>query len=187
MGHEPTLKCGELNPREQKELVEAWADFTKDPNLLARQGGTVTPTPPPSPTRKIEYGRYTSLGSSRLTQYYGAVDPQYRPKFASSGYVAPAPMRTNTNTSTNSTPPTPAPVLTQAPAPTGALPGATLPTAIPVAPPQAQPLPNEKPPTAAVAVPQGQAGGLGAQPAAPAKPPAALPTPVIQPVPPKKP
>jgi len=189
MGHEPTLKCGELNPREQKELVEAWADFTKDPNLLARQGGTVTPTPPPSPTRKIEYGRYTSLGSSRLTQYYGAVDPQYRPKFASSGYVAPAPapVRTNTNTSTNSTPATPAPVLTQAPAPMGAPPGATLPTAIPVAPPQAQPLPNEKPPTAQAAVPQGQAGGLGAQPAAPAKPPAALPTPVIQPVPPKKP
>ncbi len=38
-GHEPTLKCGELNPREQKELVEAWADFTKDRTLPARQGG----------------------------------------------------------------------------------------------------------------------------------------------------
>jgi membrane peptidoglycan carboxypeptidase len=78
-GKEPKRECGELDAREQSELAQAWADFSKNPSLLTN--GTPTPVSGTAP-KKIEYGRYTGLGSSTLQRYFAAVDPKYRPKGA---------------------------------------------------------------------------------------------------------
>jgi membrane peptidoglycan carboxypeptidase len=86
-GKEPTRECGELDAREQSELTQAWADFTKNLSLL--NTGTPTPTPRGAPPKKIEFGRYTGSGSSTLQRYFQAVDPKYRPKGAT--YYNPNP------------------------------------------------------------------------------------------------
>lgn len=156
-GKGPTRECGELDAREQRELAEAWADFTKNPSLLTMNATNE------SRAKKIEYGRYTSLGASRLSAYYNAVDSKYRPKGSQSYNPNPAPA-------------------VQRPAAPATLPPETTPPAprvTPVAPPQATvgiPAPPTRAPTQPLPLPT--------QPPRPTQPPAvnrpgALPTPIV--------
>ncbi len=84
-GKEPTRACGELDAREQRELNEAWADFTHNASLLP----TTNPDGSSLPIKKEEFGHYTGVGASKLNTYLGAVDQKYRPKGA--GYYSPNP------------------------------------------------------------------------------------------------
>ena len=124
-GKEPTRDCGELDEREQRELAEAWADFTKDPSLLAND--TPTPISKTSAPRKVEFGQYTSAGSAKLSAYFSATDAKYRPKgarslgpSAPSAPLAPAPVRrAPIATLPSGTTPPGRSVVTQAPGQTG--------------------------------------------------------------------
>lgn len=203
-GKEPQRECGELDAREQIELTQAWADFTKNNNLLkaptinngtpyAIGNAAVTNLEP----KKTEFGRYTGLGSSRLQQYYAAVDPRYRPK--GSGFYTPPSQSTRTASDPSETPeatangqrvtqitapasavattdvgsqPTAVPFLVPTPIPIVAQPTSPLATTKPpVAPPAAQPTipPVVRPPAAQPP----------AQPAQSARQQPALPTPVV--------
>jgi len=84
-GKEPTRACGELDAREQRELNEAWADFTHNASLLP----TTNPDGSTLSIKKEEFGHYTGVGASKLNTYLGAVDQKYRPKGA--GYYSPNP------------------------------------------------------------------------------------------------
>ncbi len=148
-GKEPKLACGELDEREQIELIQAWSDLTKDPNLLKQgfNGGG------PLETKKTEYGKYTGAGATRLNAYYTAVDAKYRPK-NSRAYILPTAVRVATAVPSTTAETTPEAVsttvrVTQAAPPSGA--NLLTPASAPNPPPP--PVPTKGPP------PQ-QAGGL---------------------------
>lgn len=139
-GKEPTRECGELDAREQRELAEAWADFTKNPSLLT------TNVTNESRAKKIEFGRYTSLGASRLSAYYNAVDSKYRPRGSTAYNPNPAtavrataaPAIAPAGGAPTSTPPSGLRV-TQAAPPVATVGQAPAPTRAPVQPPPTAP------------------------------------------------
>ncbi len=155
-GREPKLECNELDAREQSELAQAWADYTKNPSLLTT--GTPTPRPTGTQPKKIEFGRYTGLGSSTLQRYYQAVDPKYRPKGA--GYYNPYPISGPQSTAAISIATEPPGRVTQAPIPQstpGAVTGVTqapAPRAPTQAPPRSPPtqVPANRPPPTPIVV-----------------------------------
>ncbi len=154
LGTPATQKCGELNPVEQRALVEAWEDFTKDPTLIARQSGSPVPAPAPlAPGAKPrEWGNYTGMGASRLSQYFNAIDPPFRPKGAG---FAPASQR---GTAAPVAPPprsvpvpvAPAPTRAASPQPAAPVPPTAPPAMAPAAQPTRAPAPTQPiaPPTA---------------------------------------
>lgn len=129
-GKGPTRACGELDAREQQELTEAWADLTHDTSLLLATNLDGSPT-----KKKTEFGHYTGSGSSKLSAYFSAVDPKYRPKGARGFNPNPEPVETP---EAATLPPGTAPPgrrVTQVPAP-GTLPTIVAPTPVPQRPGQ---------------------------------------------------
>jgi membrane peptidoglycan carboxypeptidase len=133
-GKEPARACGTLDEREQRELNEAWADFTHNASLLPATNADGTPTKP-----KTEFGHYTGAGAAKLNAYLAAVDAKYRPK--SAGYYNPnpnpAPARIVDATLPSGTTPPGRGRVTQAPAPPGQ------PTAVIIT--QPNPIPAQQP------------------------------------------
>lgn len=158
-GKEPTRACGELDAREQSELLQAYADLTHNASLLPTTNPDGTPT-----IKKEEFGHYTGVGASKLNTYLNAVDAKYRPKGV--GYYNPNPQPVS--------PPIRQPARQPATVPDTTLPSGTTPPGRPRV--TQAPAPVGQPTVAAPAVPIQQ----------PNAPPAnKLPTPVL--VPPRKP
>jgi membrane peptidoglycan carboxypeptidase len=137
-GKEPTLACGELTPREQSELLQAYADLTHNASLLP------TTNPDGSPAKKkTEFGHYTGAGASKLNAYLSAVDAKYRPSGVRAYNPNPRPIAPPEATLPSGTAPPGRPRVTQAPAPVGQ------PTAVPGQPvtqPTQSPKQQQNPP-----------------------------------------
>ncbi len=147
-GKEPSLDCGVLDTREQRELTEAWADFTHNTSLLPTTNPDGTPAKP-----HTEFGHYTGAGSAKLNAYLSAVDTKYRPKGAQSysPNANPVPRQqpaglTDVATAPASTKPPGAGSVTQAPGP--AIPPTPIPAQVPQRPAQAPTKQPNAPPTA---------------------------------------
>lgn len=140
-GKEPARDCGELDAREQSELLQAYADLTHNASLLPTTNPDGTPA-----KKKTEFGRYTGAGSSKIYTYLNAVDAKYRPTSVRSFNPSPPrPVVVDVPEATvpSGTAPPERPRVTQAPTPVGQPPIAApaQPTLAPRAtvPPQQQP------------------------------------------------
>ncbi|MHB8645081.1 MAG: transglycosylase domain-containing protein [Thermomicrobiales bacterium] len=138
-GKEPTLACGELNAREQSELLQAYADLTHNASLLPQTNPDGSPA-----IKKTEFGHYTGAGASRLNAYLNAVDTKYRPKGVRAYNPNPQPSETPVATLPSGTAPPGKPRITQAPTPVGQ-PTVGIP-AQPSVPPVQPPRPAQSPP-----------------------------------------
>ncbi len=139
-GKEPTRACGELDAREQSELLQAYADLTHNAALLPQTNPDGSPA-----KKKTEFGHYTGAGASRLYAYLSAVDPKYRPKGVRTYNPNPQPYVPPDATLPSGTTPPGRLRVTQAPTPPGQ-PTFGVP-AQPTARPTQPPRPGQTPPT----------------------------------------